>query len=165
MTEIAPHPSQPDTLTVPARLGELAVIAALLGMFGFFWAHQSMRTGFFTTAFGTPEMAALYGPIVVALVPSALRAAQGRRGPAWLAEAIANASLGLGTCWLLIAFPLDFTHLGDLFPAGVQSLFAWVTDDFGRALMILQVILMPISAVLNLRRYFLARRPLSMHAA
>lgn len=154
-----PTVEKPDkeTLTMPERIGEVAVILALLFLLGFFWLHQTASTGFFTPGFGALAMLALYGPIVIALAPPAVRALTGRRNPARPLEAAANASLALGTFWLLITFPLDFSRLGDVLPASLRFLLGWVTDDLGRIPMIFQVVGMPISAVVNLLRYFAVR--------
>jgi len=147
-----------ENLTLAERVGEVAIIASLLFLFGFFWLHQSTNTGFFTAGFGTLARVCLYGPIVIALVAPAVRAVTGRRNPARPSEAVANTSLGLGTLWLLISFPLDFTHLGDVLPTSIRFLLGWVTDGLGRILMILQVILMPISVAVNIGWYFTIRK-------
>ena len=149
-----------ENLSLAQRLGELAVIAALIALAGFFGLHQSARTGFFTAGFGPLAALCLYGPIVIALAPPALRALTGRRGPARLPEAAANLSLALGTLYLLIAFPLDFTRLGDVLPTSLRFLLAWLTDGLGRVVMIFQVTLMFISAAANTWTHFSPpRRP------
>lgn len=147
-----------EVLTPVQRLGELLVIVVQIILFGFFWLHQSMRTGFMTAGFGALAAICLYGPIVVSLAPPAVRALTGRRNPARPLEAAANLSLALGTLFLLITFPLDFSHLGDVFSPSLRSMLSWITDDLGRIVMILQVIFMPISAAANLWQFSRADR-------
>jgi hypothetical protein len=151
---------KPETelLTPAARIGELAAMVALLILAAFFAMHQLGNTGFFRASFGPFEALCLYGPIAVALLPLILRATTGRRSVGFLPEAAANITLALGTLWLLIVFPLDFTHLMDLFPWWNRELFTWVTDDIGRMLMIFQVVVMPITAAVNLWRAVASRR-------
>ena len=157
---LKPNIPRPETVSRAGRLGELAVIALLLILAAFFWLHLSQSTGFFTAGFGPLAAAALFGPIVIALVPPALRAATGRRNPARPFEAAANLALALGSLYLLITFPLSYAHLADLLPAWLRFLLAWITDGIGRAVMVFQVVFMPISAAVNLWRYFSPpRRP------
>jgi hypothetical protein len=154
------HPDK-NALSPAARIGELVALVALLAMGTFFAIHQSAHTGFFRENFGPFEMLCLYGPIVVALVPLAIRAVTGRRSTGWLPEALANIALALGTLWLLIVFPLDFTHLMDLFPGVIRDLFGWVNDGIGRIPMVFQVVVMPITAAINLWRYLSSRRQIA----
>ena len=151
-------PSNRENLSLAQRLGELTVIVVQVLLFGFFWLHQSMHTGFFTAGFGTRAAICLFAPIVVSLAPPAVRALTGRRNPARPLEAAANLSLALGTLYLLIAFPLDFAHLADVFSPSLRFLLSWITDDVARIVMILQVIFMPISAAANLWQYVRTRR-------
>ncbi len=156
--------TDPDALTSAQRLGELISVVALLLLFGFFALHQFGHTGFFTAGFRSLEMLALYGPIILAMVPPLMRAASGLRNPARPLEAAANLALALGSLWLLIVFPLDYAHLADVLPGVIRPLLAWITDNIARIVLLLQVVIGPISAALNAWRYVSVPRRASAHA-
>jgi hypothetical protein len=147
-----------ETLTLAERAGELAVIAAMLLLAGFFAYHQLARTGYFTAAFGPLEMLCLYGPIVVSFAAPIVRLATGQRNPARPLEAATSLFLGIGSLWLLIVFPFEFSHLGDVLPGPLHFLLGWFTNGLGRIALILQVIIGPVSAVLTMRKYASLRR-------
>ncbi len=156
--------TDPDALAPAQRLGELVSVVALLLLFGFFALHQFRHTGFFTAGFGSLEMLALYGPIIVAIAAPLVRAASGRRDPARPLEAAANLALAFGSLWLLIVFPLNYAHLADVLPGIIRPLLAWITDNIARIVLLLQVVIGPISAALNTWRYVSAPRRASAHA-
>lgn len=147
-----------EVLSTPARWGEFVMVAAMLFLLGFLVYHQSVNSGFFTSKFGTLEMVCLYGPILLSFAAPIVRAVTGRRNPARPFDAATNLFLGLGSLWLLIVFPFDFTHLADTLPTGLRFVLAWVTNDIGRIPLILQIIVGPISALLNAWRYTIIRR-------
>lgn len=151
-------PEKNEVLTSVERWGEAAIVVSLWLLLGFFGRHQALNTGFFTDRFGTLELVCLYGPILLAMLPPAARALNGRRNPARPLEVVAHLSLMLGSLWLVLAFPFDFAHLGDVFPAVIGSMLGWFTDDLGRVVLILQVIISPISAGVNIWRYISFRR-------
>lgn len=142
-----------EVLSTLARWSEFLIVAAMLALLGFLTYHQSVNSGFFTDKFGTFEMFCLYGPLLLSLAAPIVRAVTGRRNPARPYEAATNLFLGLGSLWLLNVFPFDFTHLADTLPAGLQFVLAWVTNDIGRIPLILQVIIGPISAIVNVWKY------------
>jgi hypothetical protein len=147
-----------EVLTPLQRLLELLFIVPLLILFGFFAAHQAIHTGFMTERFGTLEMVCLYGPILVAMLAPFVRALTGRRNPARPFDAAMALSLMAGSGWLLIAFPFDFAHLMDVFPEGVRFLLAWMTNDVGRVVLLLQVFLGPLSGGIAIWKYLSLRR-------
>lgn len=149
--------SDRETLTPAGRWGELAIIGAMLGLLGYLAVHQWARTGFFTAAFGPREMLALYGPILISFAAPIVRAVTGQRNPGRPFEALTNLCLALGSLWLLIVFPFDYSHLADPLPGALRFVLAWITNGVGRAFMILQVILCPISALAALWRYVSVR--------
>ncbi len=141
-----------ETLSPAARVLEIAIVAMMLFLFAFLLTHQLRGTGFFTDRFGPFEMFCLYGPIGLALVAPLARALTGRRSAAWPVEAATSLFLAAGSLWLAIRFPFDFPHLADVLPAGIRFLLAWVTTGIGRALLILQVVIGPLSALTVARR-------------
>lgn len=143
----------------PAQRGvEIAVVIAMLGLLAFLAYHQRADTGFFTDRFGRLERIGLYGPILLALIAPLIRAATGRRNPARPFDAATGLSLGLGSLWLVIAFPFDFPHLADALPGFLRFTLAWVTNGIGKIPLIAQVIVGPISAAVALWQFFSTRQ-------
>lgn len=147
-----------DLLSPLDRIGEAFAVGGLLLLIGFFVAHQTQNTGFFTEVFGTLGMVCLYGPLLFGLSAPAIRMWTGRRNPARPFEAGTSLLLAVGSYWLLTVFPLDYTHLADVLPSAIRFLLAWVTDDIARIVLLLQVIIGPISAVVALWKYSVYRR-------
>jgi hypothetical protein len=147
-----------EVLTTSQRWMELLIVAGMLLLFGFFAYHQLTNTGFFTAKFGPLEMFCLYGPIFVSLAAPVVRALSSRRNQARPFEAATNLSLALGSSWLWIVFPLNFAHLGDVLPGALRFIISWITDDIGKVLLVLQVIIGPLSAFLVTWKYIAVRR-------
>ena len=142
-----------ETLTAPERVGELIGIAIKLLMIAFFAAHQRLDTGFFTARFGTLEAVCLFGPLLVSLAGPTVRALTGQRRPARPFEALSGLSMAAGSLWLVIAFPFEFAHLGDVLPGGLSSLLNWVPNALGRIMLALQVAVGLITALVEAGKY------------
>jgi hypothetical protein len=147
-----------EVLATWQRWAELLIVVATLLLFGFFAYHQLTSTGFFTAKFGSLEMFFLYGPILLSLAAPVARAWIGRRNPARPVEAAANLFLGVGSVWLLIVFPFNFSHLADVLPGAIRFVLSWVTNDIGKIPLILQVIVGLISALSTTWKYLSVRR-------
>lgn len=147
-----------EILTSSQRVGGLAVVGAMLLVFGFFVLHQLTHTGFFTARFGTIEMVALYGPLLLAFAAPLVRAISGRRNPARPFEAATNLFLAAGSFWLVITFPFDFARLADVLPNGMRFIISWINNDVGRLVLMLQVIIGVITALLTMIVFFSQRR-------
>ncbi len=139
--------SSKDVLTPGQRWLELMVIPGIALLLGFLVYHQVANTGFFTAKFGSLEMVCLYGPILLAVIAPTIRAVNGHRNVARRFEVASRLCLAVGSLWLLIVFPFNFAHLADTLPGPLRFVLAWVTDDLGRLLLLLQVIISPISAL------------------
>lgn len=146
-----------DTLTLAQRWVELFSVFVLLLFLGFFVYHQVAQTGFFTASFGTWEMVCLYGPLVCSFAAPLVRAGTGQRNLARPFEVATNLFLALGASWLLTVFPFNFAHLADALPVAARFAFAWVTNDVGKIVLLLQVSVCPIVALVTLWLY-LSRR-------
>ncbi len=147
-----------EVLTTWQRWGELVIVVAMLLLFGFFAYHQVANTGFFTAKFGAVEMFCLYGPILFSLAAHGARALNGRRNPARPLEVATNLFLAIAALWLLMVFPFNFSHLADVLPGAIRFVLAWITNDIGKVVLILQVIVGPISAFVTTRKYLSFRR-------
>ena len=139
-----------EILTMPQRWAGLYTDVLMLLLLAFFIYHQRINSGFFTEAFGVLPMLALYIPIVISLAPPLQRLFQGKRNPL---EAITDLALAIGSACLLAYFPFDFSHLADPFPPEMRFAFAWITNDVGRVILILQVVIGSISALSTMYSY------------
>ena len=143
-----------DTLNWVQRAGELLVVVSVVLMAGFFILHQSRDTGFFTARFGTLEKILLYSPILFRISFSLTKAVIGHYTPARPFEAATGLLLGVAAVWFLIVFPFDFGHLADVLPRGLRFAVAWVSNEIGKIVLVLQVIAGPIITISALRAYF-----------
>jgi hypothetical protein len=147
-----------DRLVSTQRWAGLLIVVGMSLLFGFFLLHQIKITGFFTSKFKPVEMLCLYGPIVISLIAPIVRAVSGRQNPSRPFDAVTNFSLAIGSFWLWLVFPFDFTHLGDILPNILRTLTALITNDIGKIVLMLQWITGPITAVLTISKYFSIRR-------
>ncbi len=147
-----------EILTTSERVGSLATVVCMIVLLGFFAAHGSANTGFFTAKFGALEMLALYVPILVSFVAPIVRAISGQHNPARPFEAVMNFSLALGSLWLAIVFPFSFAHLTDVMPSAIRFVLSWINDDIGRFVLVLQVIIGAIATPLAIFTFFSIRR-------
>lgn len=145
-------------MTPSRRWVGLFTVVLLLLLLVFFAYHQWKKTGFFTDNFGTAEMLALYIPIVISIGPPIQRAIQGRSNPARPLEALSDLSLAIGSIWLRNHFPFNFAHLADPFPAGMTFAFTWITNNVGRFILLLQIVIGFISAFSTMASYLSERR-------
>ncbi len=165
--ETPPVPPKRDkeSLTEWERWAELFAAVGILLLFGFFNRHQQLDTGFFTAGFSPLEKLALYGPLAVALAPPIIRMSTGQRNPARPVEAAASLCLALGSLHLLRVFPFDYRYLGDVLPSPLNLALIWVTNPVARIILTLQVIIGPITAILNLIQYAAVRGRQTVRAA
>lgn len=147
-----------EVLTTAQRWGELISVVPMLLLFGFFAYHQIANTGFFTAKFGALEIFCLYGPILVSLAASGVRALNGHRNPARPFDVATYLFLAIAALWFLLVFPFNFSHLADALPGAFHFVISWITNDIGKVFLILQVIIGPISAFLATRNYLSFRR-------
>lgn len=147
-----------SSMTPAKRWGGLYTVILMLLLLAFFAYHRWKQTGFFTSKFGAKEMIALYLPIMLSLVPPIQRAVMGRVNPARPVEACADFLLAIGSLWLWQVFPFNFAHIADIFPERMHLTFAWLTDDVGRFILLLQVVVGFISAVSIIASYLAVRR-------
>jgi hypothetical protein len=150
--------TQPGSMRAWQRWGGLYVTVLMLLLLAFFAYHQWKNTGFFTAKFGLVEMVALYLPIIISLVPPLMRAIQGRRNPSRPVEAASDVFLAIGSIWLRHSFPFDFAHLADPFPASWHFAFAWLTNDVGRFILLLQIVVGFVSALAITATYYSTHR-------
>ena len=147
-----------EVLTLSQRGGEIMSVAVTLLVFGFFASHQVAHTGFYTARFGAMAMVCVYGPILLSFAAPIVRAVTGRRNPARPFEVVANGFLAIAALWLLLVFPFNFAHLADVLPAAIRFVLAWISNDIGKVVMILQIIVGTSWAAVTLVQYLSVRR-------
>lgn len=147
------QPVDRERLTASQRFGEVVALFVtgilVLLFFGFFAYHQATGTGFFTAKFGVWEAILFYIPMALSLAVPFTRALTGRRNPARLVEALTNVFQAFAAVWLLTVFPFNFAHLADALPGGIHAALAWVNNDIGRAVLIIQIVICPIVALVR----------------
>ncbi len=152
-------PNKPvDSMTPTQRWGGLYTVVLMVLLLVFFAAHEWKKTGFFNSKFGPLEMVALYLPIIVSLAAPILRLVQGKRNPSRPLEAASEILLAIGSIILWNNFPFDFAHIADIFPPAMRIAFAWLTNNVGRFILILQIVIGFISALSIITTYIQQRR-------
>ena len=135
------------------RFGEVVSAVIMLAILAFYLYHQVANTGFFTSAFGPWEMFALYGSILLSMVPPIARAVIGRRNPVRPTEAAVNFFFVATALYLLSVFPFNFAHFADALPVAVRFTLFWVTNYIAKIVFVLAAIGGFISAGVNIVRY------------
>jgi hypothetical protein len=147
-----------EILSLAQRWAGMYTFVLMLLLLVFFAYHQWENTGFFTDKFGWAEMLALYAPILISFGPPIQRLIQGRRNPARPLEAVTDLSLAIGSFWLWTHFPFNFAHLADPFPVAMRFAFAWITNNIGRWILLLQVIIGFLSSITTMASYLSAKK-------
>jgi hypothetical protein len=147
-----------DYIKVSERGGEIVGIVAIVLIALFFYAHQAWTTGFFTSAFGPIEAFFLYGSILISTAGPLARFLTGRRNISRLPELMASIFWIAGSVWLLISFPFNFAHFGDVLPDYLQFLVSWITNDIAKIVLALGTLGGIVFTVLNAILYRKVRR-------
>lgn len=148
--------AKPDREVLTGAQRVVEPVASIVGtglLLGFFAYHQIAPTGFFTEQFGPFEMLCLYGPIVLSIAAPIIRALTGQRNPGRPLEVVTNVCMVLAALWFLRVFPFDFAHLADALPSVLRFALDWVTNDIGKIILVLQVIVGSLVAVVTLLKF------------
>jgi hypothetical protein len=131
-----------DLVSTPQRvIDPLVAILAMALVLSFFAFHQLAQTGFFTQKFGPLEMICFYGPIILTPAAAIIRGVSGHRNTGRPLEALVNLFMASAALWLLVVFPFDFSHFADALPPAIRFMFAWLNNDIGKVVLILQIII------------------------
>ena len=121
-------------------VGVIIVVFSVL-MLSYLAAHQVRSTGFFTAAFGTPEMFMLYGVLMLGIISAGLEGVFGLRLYSRLFDVLGGLILAaVCTIWLLAVFPFEFAYFADLSPDSLSFLVRWISNGIARVLMVLAII-------------------------
>ncbi|HKT21405.1 MAG TPA: hypothetical protein VJR06_02100 [Nitrososphaerales archaeon] len=126
-----------DRMRLSSRVGEVFGVAITLIVFFFLYENQLRGVPFFAPNFDAYASFYFYGPLFTGIVLSLARAAYGHRNGIRPLDAVNALFLVVAAFWLLSVFPFDFTHFGDMFPASIQFVFGWLSNDIGRLLFVL----------------------------
>ena len=150
-----------DVMTRSERIGEVASMVAVLLITAFFVYHQVNSTGFFTSKFGATEQALFYGAALFGLITGGARAILGRRSSVRPLEIAGGVLWIVASLWLYIVFPFNFAHLADTLPGFLRFTLSWITNDIGRALLILGILGGMVATIDPALRYTAVRWELS----
>ena len=113
----------------------------------YFISHQLSSTGFFTTKFGLFEIILLYGSLFEWIVVAILEAL-GRKNISRDIDAFGGIIfVVVGGIWLFFVFPFDFAYLGEMLPNFLRFSLQWISNDIGRIVIVLWIIVNGIAAV------------------
>ena len=128
----AEREARKDILKPSDRFGQLLGIVCFLVLIAFVAIHQTRPTGFFTNDSGNTTAGAIYIMIVVGLVPLLMRLVLGRKNQARPFEAVGNLVFLVGSLYLLVKFPFNFSHFADPLPASLGFLLDWVSATLAK---------------------------------
>ena len=129
-----------DVIPYDERVVSYAIILFGVLIVVYFVAHQMWSTGFFTPTFGTLEMIMLYGSLIYWIVTSALLLFVRKNLSRDLDVFGGLIFATVGTAWLLVVFPFEFTYFADVLPDFLRFLAQWISNDIARVVMVLGII-------------------------
>jgi len=136
-----------DVIPYDERVVSYAIILFGVLIVVYFVAHQMWSTGFFTPTFGTLEMIMLYGSLIYWIVTSALLLFVRKNLSRDLDVFGGLIFATVGTAWLLVVFPFEFTYFADVLPDFLRFLLQWISNDIARVLMVLITIVTLVFAI------------------
>ena len=123
------------------RFVGIGIVVFSVLMVLYFAALQRQSTGFYTSAFGTLEMLALYGYWAFWIISAGLEGIFGKRLYSRLFDACGGLIFStICLVWLLIVFPFEFVYFPDVLPESLQFLVQWISDNVARVLLVLGII-------------------------
>ena len=126
--------------------GIVLVIVSSLMIF-YLSLHQIWSTGFFTTKFGMLEMFLLYGSLAAWIITGSLEGIFGQRLLSRLFDVFGGVIfITISLFWLLVIFPFEFAYFADVLPDFLRFILLWVSNDIGRGIMVVGVIVLFIAA-------------------
>lgn len=147
------------------RMGQLIGIFFIMAFLAYFAALRTESTGFFTSEFTALGAFMFFGGGAYGIVPTLIRFMTGRKNPARLLDASGSMFIAVASAYLLIVFPLEFSHLGDLLPNALESLVEVITNDIARILLTIATVASPVIGFYNIILYIAVRKKLSAQSA
>ena len=154
---IAKARAMKDRMRLSERVGEVIGVVISIIIFLFLYENQLRGVAFFASKFGGNAQFFFYAPLFTGMALSLTKAVYGRRNGIRPLDSLNSLFLAVAAFWLLSVFPFDFTHLGDMFPTSIQFLFQWLTNNIGRALIILAGVASLTNCVYTALLYFSVR--------
>jgi hypothetical protein len=122
-----------------------AVVFTLILLY--FIAHQLLSTGFFNANFDVLAMLLLYGSLGEWIVVAVLEAI-GRKNISRDIDAFGGiVFVVVSGLWLFVVFPFEFTYFANVLPESIRFLLQWISNDIGRVILVLWIIVNDVAAV------------------
>jgi len=134
-------------LSIGDRIGNIigAIIGALI--IYFFFLHESMETGFFTSAFQGDIRNYFFAMLWVGIGVSLVTAIIGHRNTSRFLQA-ASAFFSSWVFWQLYkTFPFDFSHFTDFMWSWAKVIFIWINNPIARIVILVVAIISLISGI------------------
>jgi hypothetical protein len=82
----------------------------------------------------------LYGSIFLGVAGPIARSVTGSRNSARIPEIFASVFWIISSIWLLVSFPFNFAHFGDVIPEFLRFIVSWITNDIAWVLLAIGMI-------------------------
>lgn len=161
----AEREAKKDMMRRSDRMGQLLGVVFVVIFLMYFGTLYTESTGFFTSEFTALGAFMFFGSGVYGIVPALVRFITGHKNPARPLDAIGSMFITVASAYILLVFPLEFSHLGDLLPNALESLVEIITNDIARILLAIAAVASPVVALHNIILYIAVRKKLSAQAA
>jgi len=149
-----------DSLSFSERAGQGVLVFASLLVLLFWVVHQTSSTGFFTSKFGPAEAFLFYVLALIGVVTATAKVVVGRKNMLRPFETFGHGLSAVGSVWLFVVFPFDFSHLADVLPDFLRFLLLWISNDVAKILMAIAIIGFSAATVYTATLYVFVRREL-----
>lgn len=150
-----------DVIKSSDRWGQLIGIAFSVVFLLYFVALHTESTGFFTSEFTALGGFMFFGGMVYGALPVLVRVVTGRKNPSRPFDAVGSAFIAVICVYMLVVFPLDFAHLGDLLPDFLEDLVELISNDIARIILVIGAVASPFIALYNAALYGPVKNKLS----
>lgn len=110
-------------------------------------AHQFLSTGFFNATLNVLAMLLLYGSLGEWIIVAVLETV-GRKNISRDIDAFGGIIFVVASgVWLFAVFPFEFTYFANLLPESLRFLLQWISNDVGRGVLVLWIIINAVAAI------------------
>ena len=113
----------------------------------YLFAHQLLSTGFFNATFNVLAILLLYASLGEWIVVAVLETA-GRKNISRDIDAFGGINfVVVSGVWLFAVFPFEFAYFANVLPESIRFLLQWISNDVGRGVLVLWIIMNAVAAV------------------